>query len=127
MKRNMDLVRLILLEIEKSDEEEIQNMEIDGYSSEDIKYNAALLKEKNMIDTYQTDIIGNYYIGSLTWDGCDFLDKVRDNTFWHKTKEVITKKGLPMLVETIKSVATALITSATEGAVNAILKNGGQP
>ena len=125
MKRDMDLVRLILLEIEKSEEEDVANMMIDGYSSKEIMYNAKLMKQNNLIEICKEDIIGNYYIGSLTWDGCDYLDKIRDNSKWEKIKDVIKDKALPMTFETVKSVATAIISAATEGAVTAYLNNGG--
>ena len=38
MKRDMDLIRLILLEIEGSSENDVINMMIDGYSKEEILY-----------------------------------------------------------------------------------------
>lgn len=124
MKRDMDLIRLILLEIENSDEEDVTNMMIDGYSSEEIFYNAKLMKNNNLIKICEDDILGNYYIGSLTWYGCDYLDKIRDNSNWKKVKDIIKEKALPMTFETVKSVATAVISAATEGAVSAYLKNG---
>ncbi len=126
MKRDMDLIRLILLEIEKSDEEYVTNMMIDGYSSKEVVYNAKLLKQNNLIEVCKEDIIGDYIIGSLTWYGCDYLDKIRDNSNWKKVKDIIKEKALPMTFETVKSVATAIISAATEGAVTAYLYNGGE-
>lgn len=126
MKRDMDLIRLILLEIEKSDEEDVTNMMIDGYSSEEIFYNAKLMKNNNLIEICKDDIFGNYYIGSLTWDGCDYLDKIRDDSLWYKTKDTIKKKGLPLIVDTIKTISSAIISGAAEGVASAIIKNGGQ-
>lgn len=127
MKRDMDLIRLILLEIENSEDEEIENLTIKGYSTKEILYNAKLLEQNNMIEYCKEDIIGNYYIGSMTWDGNDFLDKVRDNSNWKKTKDVIKEKALPFTFDIVKSVATTLISSAAEGVANSIIKNGGQP
>ena len=127
MKRDMDLIRFILLEIERADEEDVENMTIDGYSSNEIMYNANLMKQNNMINTCKEDIIGNYYIGSLTWDGSDYLDKVRDDTKWKKIKGIIKEKALPFTIDIVKSVASTLISAAAEGAVTAYLKNGGQP
>ncbi len=68
---------------------------------------------------------GNLILGSLTWAGHDFLEKIREDTVWNHTKEVITKKGLPMVVDVIKQVSAALITSMTEGAIKAIMDKGG--
>lgn len=104
----MELARLILLELEKTDEDDIQNMKIDGYSPEDIKYNAKLLYQKNMIDSYSNDITGAYYIGNLTWDGSNFLDKIRDNSNWAKIKAFIKEKALPLSIDTVINVALKL-------------------
>ena len=132
MKRDMDLVRLILLKIEEEYvSTALYNIEIDGYDKETIAYHCKILHEAGFVSDYGSQYADNalysFGVGSLTWEGNEFLDKIRDNSFWHKTKEIKKKKGLPMIVDTIKSVATALITSATEGAVTAILNNGGQP
>lgn len=127
MKRDMDLIRLILLKIENSEDEEIENLTIKGYSTKEILYNAKLLEQNNMIEYCKEDIIGNYYIGSMTWDGSDYLDKVRDDSKWKKIKDVIKEKALPFTFDIVKNVASTFITSAVEGAVTAYLKNGGQP
>jgi len=47
----------------------------------------------------------------LTWEGHDFLDKIRENTMWNRTKTNIKENALPMTLEVIKSVATSFINS----------------
>ena len=76
--------------------------------------------------SYASNEIYSFGVGSLTWEGNDYLDKVRDNSIWTKTKETITEKGLPLVFDTIKTISTAFITAAAEGIANSILKNGGQ-
>ena len=132
MKRDMDLVRLILLKIEEEYKSTaLIDLKIDGYDKETIAYHCKILCEAGYISNYNPiyagDKLWDFSVGSLTWEGNEFLDKIRDNSFWHKTKEVITKKGLPLVVDTIKTVATDLIKAAAEGAVTAYLNNGGQP
>ena len=63
-------------------------------------------------------------VGSLAWKGHDFLDKIREDTVWKKTKQVIAQKGLPMILGVIKDVSTIIISSAAEEAMTAILKGG---
>ena len=55
-----------------------------------------------MIDSYSNDITGAYYIGNLTWDGSNFLDKIRDNSNWAKIKAFIKEKALPLSIDTVK-------------------------
>ena len=63
---------------------------------------------------------------TITWEGYDFLEKIRDHTMWEKTKNVIVQKGLPLVFDTVKTVSTALVTAAAEGVAKSIIKNGGQ-
>ena len=127
MKRDMDLVRLILLEIEdKYRSTAIYDLAIDGYYTEMVAYHCKILYEAGLISNYKAQYADNeiyvFGVGSLTWDGNDFLEKIRDDSQWKKVKETITKKGLPLVVDTIKSVANALISATVEGITNSIMK-----
>ena len=127
MKRDMDLVRLILLEIEdKYRSTAIYDLAIDGYDTEMVAYHCKILYEAGLISDYKAQYADNeiyvFGVGSLTWDGNDFLEKIRDDSQWKEVKETITKKGLPLVVDTIKSVANALISATVEGITNSIMK-----
>ena len=127
MKRDMDLVRLILLEIEdKYRSTAIYDLAIDGYDTEMVAYHCKILYEAGLISDYKAQYADNeiyvFGVGSITWDGNDFLEKIRDDSQWKKVKETITKKGLPLVVDTIKSVANALISATVEGITNSIMK-----
>ena len=127
MKRDMDLVRLIILEIEdKYRSTAIYDLAIDGYDTEMVAYHCKILYEAGLISDYKAQYADNeiyvFGVGSLTWDGNDFLEKIRDDSQWKKVKETITKKGLPLVVDTIKSVANALISATVEGITNSIMK-----
>lgn len=126
MRRDMDLVRLILLEIESSENDEIEDFNIDGYDISSVKYNGELLLQAGLIDKFYEDKMGELVAGQLTWEGCDYLDKIRDNSIWKKTKDAIKEKGLPLVVDTIKTISTAFVTATAEGIANSILKNGGK-
>ena len=126
MKRDMDLCRKILFTIEESEKMVIYNIDIEGYSLEQISYHCKLLNEAMLISDYNAQYSNNsiyaFAVGQLTWEGHDYLDKIRNDTIWVKTKEIITKQGLPMLIDVIKPVAQSIITSMTEGAIKAILE-----
>ena len=131
MKKDMDLVREILIEIEKQYvSTAIYNLKIEGYDVSTIAYHCKLLYEAGLISSYNVSYTSNeiysFSVGSLTWEGNDYLDKVRDNSVWTKTKDAIAQKGLPLIFDTIKTISTAFITAATEGVANSILKNGGR-
>ena len=100
MKRNMDLVRDVLLAIE--DHPTLANgsqmLVIDGseklglqdHSLEEIHYHVDMLLKKGLI---AGEINLLYVISGLTWDGHDFLDSIRDPVIWQETKEGVKKAG----------------------------------
>jgi len=132
MKRDMDLVRAILLKLEEQEGAQlIPFLPVKGYSPEMVAEHCEMMHGYGLIKSFTAEKawggeIASWAAGGLTWEGYDYLDKIRDDSVWNKTKETIKTKGLPLIFDTIKSVSTAIITAATEGAVNSILKNGGQ-
>ena len=130
MKRDMDLVRLILLKIEEEYKSTaLINLSIDGYDMDTVAYHCKILHDAGFVSNYNAGYAGDelyiFSVGALTWDGNDYLDKIRDNSTWKKIKDIIAQKGLPLVVETIKTVSNAFITAAAEGVANSIIKNGG--
>ena len=131
MKRDMDLIRVILLNIEELHKGTvIYNFQVDGYELSEVAYHCKLLYEVGFISAYHSEYADNKLrrvaVGGLTWDGNEFLDKIRDDIIWNKTKKTIKKKRLPLVLETIKTIASGIITATAEGVTNSILKNSGQ-
>ena len=129
MKRDMDLVRLILLKIEEeSNGTAIYNLNIDGYDMEKVAYHCRLVYEAGLISDYEEhhadDTIDDFAVGTLTWEGHDYLEKVRDVSRWDKIKQILVKNGIALGIDVILTVANGLVKSAAEGAVSAYLKNG---
>lgn len=104
----MDLCREILLKIEESEEDEIIDIQIDGYSENEIKYNCKLLNEANFIKSYQDFITGQFAVGELTWTGSEFLDGIRENSFWNSIKDYIKKNGVQLTFSSISKVIPIL-------------------
>ena len=129
MKRDMELCRKILFAIEEQYvDTAIFNLKIEDYSIEQIAYHCKLLYEADLISDYKAqyadDHIYLFAVGSLTWEGHDFLDKIREDTIWNRTKDVIVKKGLPMVMDVVKEVSKSIITSMTQGAIDSIMNGG---
>ena len=132
MKRDMDLVRRILFEVEKLPPLTARRIEIEGYSMNEVAYHCEMLYRYGLIKRYhgdeidQLDGVIDFWAEDLTWQGHDFLEKIREDTVWNKTKRVMKDKGLPFVLETINIIASSFITAAAEGVANSIIKNGGQ-
>lgn len=131
MTRDMDLVRNILLEIEKNYQgQEITAFNIKGYDYNMIAYHCEIMYDAGLISSFNAERVWGgatafFSVGGLTWAGHDYLDKIRDDTIWGKTKKTIKDKGLPLIFDTIKTIASAFITAAAEGVANSVIKNGG--
>jgi DNA-binding transcriptional ArsR family regulator len=111
MKRNMDLARLILFEIEKrSWEETLRPLSIDGYSDEDVSYQIKLLKEAGLIKArdFSSGSTLRYVPGSLTWLGHDFLDAARQESRWKQAMSLVREKAGSVTFEIVKEVLVAI-------------------
>ncbi len=129
MKRDMELMRKILFRIEEVfpvGQLIIHGVNIENYDMATIADHCQLLFEAGLINAYTPTRGGAgakvlmYSIGNLTNAGYDFLDRVREETVWNKTKSVIKDKGLPMIIEVIKDVSSTIISSMVEGAIKGI-------
>ena len=122
MKRDMDLIRLILLKIESEYRSTgLCNLQIEGYEPEVVAFHCKILNERGLISSYKARYAdGKLYffsVGGLTWDGCDYLERIRDNSQWAKIKRIINGKGLPLIIETVKEISSALIVEAAKGTI----------
>ncbi len=122
MKRDMELCRKILFAIEeKYVDTALHNLKIPEYTMEQVAYHCKILKEAGLITNYKALFASNHIVGfgvgSLTWEGHDFLDKIREDTIWNKTKGLIKNKALPMTLDVVKEIATAVISETLKGAM----------
>jgi hypothetical protein len=98
MKRDMDLVRRILLEIESEEYEFVTNILYGRDGKEiaeisDLKRHLEIMTSAGLIETTPTPQDGQLGIIGITWQGNDFLDTIRDPEAWRKTKEGASKIG----------------------------------
>ena len=129
MKRDMDLIRKILFYIE---EKYIAgggpiSINIDGYTDGEIyehcmlAYQGGLIAKPLPTTTFEGK---SCMVENLTNEGFNLLENIRQDTLWNKTKKVAAEKGLPLVVDTVKTISTAIISAAAEGVANTIIKNG---
>jgi hypothetical protein len=113
MKRNLELVKLILEHFEnKEDWSHEENIINEGYDSKLISYHIDLLFEAGLINgeasTSPTGRIYDVLPFRLTWEGHEFLENVKDNFRWKKIKQIIAQKGGNFSFELIKKLAFKL-------------------
>ncbi|HEY5345044.1 MAG TPA: DUF2513 domain-containing protein [Verrucomicrobiae bacterium] len=93
MKRDMELVRLLLLQEETGE----APPELSEYSTETLIYNYQIMDDAGLIVANFTKDSSGVAAGAtvyrLTWAGHDFLDATRDSKIWKMAKEQILKPG----------------------------------
>jgi len=98
MKRDMDLVRSILLQLEKkSTGLGTVDIGLEGYDDAQIGYHCALIAEAGLAQGIDVSHLGSTYpewkLSRLTWNGHEFLDASREPGRWERAKEISRKAG----------------------------------
>jgi len=105
MKRDMDLIRAVLLRAQQGD----PNGVVQGYTEEEVKYHRALAIEKQLLKgralkdhQKPTEIPAVVVVLDLTWEGHDFLDAIVSDTNWAKVKKFLADARKQVTIETVK-------------------------
>jgi hypothetical protein len=110
MKRDMDLIRQILLKVEEHPPNyDTVALSFPGVDDATIGEHVHLLVEARLIDAIDCRTMENFFDWKplrLTWDGHEFLGAACNETVWNKVTSVIREHGLGFTLELLK---TALI------------------
>ena len=103
MKRDMDLIRTLLLKLEEyhlgvgevhSIHYADEFFKIDGHDLDEVIYNANLLEGAGFINApHHSGGAASLGFAGLTWSGHEFLDDIRNPEAWGKTKAAMKKVG----------------------------------
>ena len=109
MKRDMNLIRLLLL----ATEGEEPKPDLSAYSEDQRVYHSALLIEAGLVHG-ETVLDGSGQpVGTvtlrLTWVGHEFLDAARNDTIWKKAGERIKKSGVDVTMSLLQEILKQLL------------------
>jgi hypothetical protein len=107
MKRDMDLIRLLLNRLEED-----QDLEVPGYDQKQILYHLQLMNDAGFVIAdflpgQDGEPVG-VRVERLTNVGHDFIDSARNETVWAKFKDKSKKSGgmaLDVAMEVLKGLA----------------------
>lgn len=120
MKRDMDLIRAILMKIEdQSAGEDVQDLSDLGRDQVTLAEHVWLLKQGGMIEAIfpgDSPSLGRFIIQRLTPDGHDFVAQARQSALWERAKDTATKAGVGATVDVMKSLLTGLAAKAIAAA-----------
>ena len=118
MKRNLDLIRFILLKVEESPEYNISLSSISEgspYNLGDANYNTMLRLDAGFLKVAgfnsRKDNVSDWNIVRMTNKGHDYLDAVRSPSVWKETKERIKEKAVDLTLEGVMAVAVSIAKS----------------
>lgn len=95
MRRDLDLVRSILIYVEKAEDEvDAEDLVTDSWPFETVAYHIRLMAHHGLVDLSDDtrDMNGetlSLTVSGLTWDGQDYLDAIRDPKVWAKVKKTV--------------------------------------
>lgn len=115
MKRDFELIRKLLLFFEeKQSRGHIKAPRIEGYDEGIVQYHLVLMHEAGLLrceavrSSTTSDRIISVIPFELTWDGHEFLDKIRNENVWRKVRDTITSKSGSLAFAVVNQVATRL-------------------
>lgn len=107
MKRDMELIRLLLL---RSEGDQKAAKECEKFSIEERAYHVQLLVDAGLVEAVvrrgPNDEFTGAVVSRLTWEGHEFLQSVRDDKLWNRAKVQLMKSGASWTFEILKAWAT---------------------
>ena len=105
MKRDMELIRMVMLEAEKTkDPYELIDPKIEGYNETEISYHIALLDDAGLLHGQDRSAIGvfRWSAGTLTWAGHEFVEAIRDEDIWKEARAIVDKSGNGVVFDVLR-------------------------
>lgn len=133
MKRDMDLIRELLLKLEalpirqggvvhialyENDPED--DLRIDGFTFDQIEYHLNLIDQAGLIVGAGNRPMTGILFKSLSWEGHDFLDSIRDPEVWRKTRNGVKEVG-GFTFELVKDLAKGFVKKQIEDRTGIVL------
>lgn len=111
MKRDMDLIRALLLEAEKAPFGGAP-ISLPGHSQEEIYYHAQLAQDARLIEARLQRGPEAFHIIRLTYEGHEFLEAARNEERWARAKETVIRSTGTLTLEAVKAALAALVKNA---------------
>lgn len=117
MRRDLDLVRSILIYVEKAEDEvDAEDLVTDGWPFEIVAYHVRLMAHHGLVDLSDDtrDMNGetlSLVVSGLTWGGQDYLDAIRDPKVWAKVKKTVKEAVGSTTFEVVRQTGTMVAMS----------------
>lgn len=113
MKRDLDLIRKIMLAAEAMPTSWFMDVEVPDVPEDRLKYHKYLILQEGFAEGEEESPMGTSDLGaslhSITWAGHEFLDDIRDETIWGKVKARLGDTAPTASIAVVKALATMLV------------------
>ena len=108
MRRDMDLIRRIMLELEEQDNAPLR-VAIAGYPEETVESHLEMLVDGGLIEgnVVRSGTSGSVLVVNVervTWQGHEFIDSARSDTVWNQAKSIVAEKSGSVSLQVMKEV-----------------------
>jgi hypothetical protein len=120
MKRDMDLIRKILTDLEECPYDgSFHDIHVPGHSDDEISYHVLLMHEAELIEGIDLSTFDGtcWRPKRLTYAGHEFLDAARSDTIWAKAKDNVIKTTGTLTLEALKAMLGFLMKQAVTGGI----------
>jgi hypothetical protein len=110
MQRDMDLIRELLLEIERTPAGQgwdSAQTSLSSHGAETIREHISLLEDAGFLKGVSASRRG-YTVFGLSWQGHEFLDKARARPLWDQAKTKLRESGVGFSVSVMSSLLEKL-------------------
>lgn len=116
MKRNWDVIRDVLIEVEALDSVQDQTIEYGPARESDEPekdVHGILLWKAGFIEAIDaSDMDGDaIHAQGLTWAGHDLLETIRSKAVWERIKATAKEKGIELTFDSVKALGKAALTA----------------
>lgn len=114
MQLDMDLIRRILMEVEGGHHGSWIELNIEGYSADEVSYHVMQLAQAGLITAIDDNgldenISKGWVPTGLTWSGHEFLRAARDDNRWQRAKRMMAQSGKEISLELLKTILKDLV------------------
>ena len=113
MKRDLNLIRKMVLAIEDAESGWAPTLSFEGYTPSQVGYHAYLLVDAGLAKGVDVSTHGSQattaLITSLTWAGHEFAEAARDDTRWKKALGLVVEKGGAITFEVLKQLLVVVM------------------
>jgi hypothetical protein len=118
MKRDMDLLRALLLKIEEIpyNGHLMGSIQIPGRTEAELCYDALQAQDAGFIEATFLKGSTAFAVKRLTYAGHEFLDLASDDTRWARAKEKVQSTTGTLTIEALKTALSLIVQAAVKGA-----------